>query len=165
MDLLGPDIFSTLWMKVVYSTSRQSGWGSLWLVLLLVSDFSIIWEEVMSPWRSYSSRDFVEYIIKFLSPFFPSFVRIFTFSYSLVLSVDIQRTSALIEVMFWSQIVLIGRRSRTQLLLHLGRRNWLENWWYWCIAQGTIYNLLKLMKFLCFSSMTWINCDWLFLCC
>ena len=26
----------------------------------------------MSPGRSYSSRDFVEYIIKFLSPFFPS---------------------------------------------------------------------------------------------
>ena len=25
----------------------------------------------MSPGRSYSSRDFVEYIIKFLSPFFP----------------------------------------------------------------------------------------------
>ena len=59
--------------------------------------------------------------------FFPSFVRIFTFSYSLVLSVDIQRASALIEVMFWLQIVLIRRRSRTQLLFHLGRKNWLKN--------------------------------------
>ena len=115
---------------VVYSTSRQWGWGSLWLVLMLVSDFSIIWEEVMSPWRLYSSRDFVEYIIKFLPPFFPLLRANIYVSYSLVLSVDIQRTSALIEVMFWSQIVLIRRGSRTQLLLHLGRRNWLENWWY-----------------------------------
>ena len=57
----------------------------------------------------------------------PPFVRIFTFSYSLVLSVDIQRTSALIEVMFWLQIVLIRHRSQTQLLFHLGRRNWLKN--------------------------------------
>ena len=115
-----------------YSASRQSGWGSPWLVLMLVSDSSIIREEVMSPGRSYSSRCFVDYIRKFLSPFFPlpparSFVRIFTFSYSLVLSVDIQRASALIEVMFWLQIVLIRHRSRTQLLFHLGRRNWLKN--------------------------------------
>ena len=57
----------------------------------------------------------------------PPFVRIFTFRYSLVLSVDIQRTSALIEVMFWLQIVLIRHRSQTQLLFHLGRRNWLKN--------------------------------------
>ena len=108
------------------------GISSPWLMLMLVSDSSIIREEVVSPGRSYSSRYFVEYIRKIPFPFFsppppPSFVRIFTFSHSLVLSVDIQRASALIEVMFWLQIVLIRRRSRTQLLFHLGRRNWLKN--------------------------------------
>ena len=47
------------------------GISSPWLVLMLVSDSSIIREEVMSPGRSYSSRYFVEYKRKFLSPFFP----------------------------------------------------------------------------------------------
>ena len=38
------------------------GISSPWLMLMLVSDSSIIREEVMSPGRSYSSRYFVEYI-------------------------------------------------------------------------------------------------------
>ena len=58
------------------------------------------------------------------------------------------------------------RRRSVELIQRIPKtENWLKNWWYWCIAQGTIYNFLKLMKFLCFSSMTWIYCDWLFLCC
>ena len=46
------------------------GISSPWLVLMLVSDSSIIREEVVSPGRSYSSRYFVEYIRKIPFPFF-----------------------------------------------------------------------------------------------